>query len=108
MRRAEGPRREREIDCSAQSRRRAESLRLQRGFQLEDVRNDLLAGINAGENLLFISVQRVAGVNLNPSEAPLAGGNENPVAVVQVQNSSRGHKSVNLYGPAHKGCSNKH
>ena len=80
----------RESGSSAQSRRACGSLRLQRGFQLKYVGDHLLAGRDAGENLLPVPRQHLAGIHFNALELISSGRDEDPVAVVQVKDGRAG------------------
>ena len=47
-------------------------------------------------------------MNLNPPEMPIASRNEDPIAVVQMQNGGRRHDRMNFFRSALKGGSDKH
>ncbi len=55
-------RQEQEGGSGAQSRPASESLRLQRCFKFQNIAHHLLAGRNAGKNLLLVAGQHVAGL----------------------------------------------
>ena len=60
------------------------------------VADDLLAGLNAGENLLAVAVEHLAGVNLGALELIAAGGQIDPVAVMQMQHGIGRNHGVRL------------
>ena len=78
----------------ARNRLACESLRLHRGFQLQNILDDLLAGRDAGENFLLISRQHAARAHFHAPELFLAGRHEDPFAVVQMQDGAGRHKGV--------------
>ncbi len=73
-----------------------ESLLVPRGFKQQCVGDDLLAGLNAGENLLAVAVEHLAGVNLGALELIAARRQKDPVAVMQVQHGIGRNHGVRL------------
>ena len=56
----------------------------------------MLAHVDPGHQVLFVSREHVAGVNLNPPETLAAGGDKDPIAVMQMQHGRRGHNRMDL------------
>ena len=88
---------EREIDeC-------ANHLLVPRGFKQQRVGDHLLAGLNAGENLLPVAVEHLAGVNFGALELVAARRHEDPVAVMQVKHGVGRNRGVRFLGAAGEG-----
>jgi len=79
-----------------------------RGIQQECIGNDLLAGLEAGENFLPISIEHFsAWTSVRLNWLPPAG-QINPIAIVEVENRIGRDNGVGFLGAASKGSGAEH
>src|ERR1700758_3558031 len=84
------------------------SLLLHRVLEIEGVGDDLIAGLESGDDFLLLGGQHDAGDDLSAAEMAVAERHIDPFAVVQVKNGCGGNGGVSLGMASVKLCRGKH
>src|ERR1700730_923836 len=88
--------------------RRSPWLLLDRVLEDERVRDDPFPGLEAGHQLLHLAGEHLAADNFLPLEAAVANRDVHPFAIVQVEDSRRGHDGALLGGLTVERCRHEH